>query len=109
MAKFFNRKYVIIPIEEVENIDFNQVLETDSKSLRLSQDAKYTFVKFEGDTPDFLDGKTQYDHSEFLQILNDTSGIWHLDNTERDSLLTKLEDVVKEISWSKYNPFNWFS
>ena len=28
-----------------------------------------TFVKFEGSTPSFLEGKTQYDHSEILTIL----------------------------------------
>ena len=103
-----DRKFVIIPLAEVEDIDFNQVMQTDSNSLRLSQDAEYTFVKFEGDTPSFLERKTQYNYTEFKEILNNTSGIWHLDESEQSALLTKLQDVVSEIRWSKYNPFNWF-
>ena len=65
MARYEDRKYVIIETSEVENIDFNQVLEDSPKTLRLSEDGEYTFVKFKGDTPNFLDGKTQYTHASF--------------------------------------------
>ena len=109
MSKYPNRKYVIIPLSEVENIDFDQVDQTNAASLRLSQDAEYTFGKFEGDTPSFLEGKTQYTHSEIRAILGDVDGIWHLDTQEQNSLMTKLKDLASEIAWSKYNPFNWFS
>ena len=102
------RKYVIIPIEEVEDIDFSQVCQTDSHSLQISQDGNYTYVKFTGDTPSFLNGKTIYTRQEFLTVLNDTSGIWHIDSEEAETLAMKLEAVVKNITWSKYNPFNWF-
>ena len=64
-----NRKYVIISNSEVPSVDFNQVLETSAQTLRFSLDGSATFVKFEGDTPSFLAGKTQYTHSDMLTIL----------------------------------------
>lgn len=64
-----NRKYVIIGSSEVSSVDFSKVAETSKDTLRYSVDGTKTFVKFEGDTPDFLDGKTQYNHSEILSIL----------------------------------------
>ena len=64
-----NRKYVIINTDEVSSVDFSKVEETSENTLRYSVDGSQTFVKFEGDTPSFLDGKTQYSHSEILAIL----------------------------------------
>ena len=63
------RKYVIISASDVSSVNFDQVLETSANTLRYSIDNSQTFVKFEGDTPSFLDGKTQYSHSEILTIL----------------------------------------
>ncbi len=63
------RNYVIIDASEVSSVDFNQVLETSAETLRFSVDGSKTFVKFEGSTPAFLEGKTQYSHSEILTIL----------------------------------------
>ena len=103
-----SKKYVIINIEDVEDVDFNQVMQTDATSLRISQDATSTFVKFEGDTPSFLEGKTQYTHAEFKSILNDPEDIWALDDTEQATLFNKLQDAVSDITWDKFNPFNWF-
>ena len=65
-----NRKYVIINASEVGTVDFSQVLETSTSTLRYSNDDSQTFVKFEGNTPSFLSGKTQYNYSEILTILN---------------------------------------
>ena len=65
-----NRKYVIIESSEVGSVNFSEVIETSADTLRYSVDETQTFVKFEGDTPSFLDGKTQYNHSEILNILN---------------------------------------
>ena len=64
-----SRNYVILNASDVPSIDFDQVLETSADTLRFSLDGSQTFVKFEGATPSFLDGKTQYDHSEILTIL----------------------------------------
>ena len=63
------RNYVIIDASEVPSVDFNQVLETSADTLRYNLAGTQTFVKFEGDTPSFLEGKTAYDRSEMLTIL----------------------------------------
>ena len=66
-----SRTYVIIDADEVSSVDFSQVFETSAQTLRWNVDpaGTKTFVKFEGSTPDFLDGKTQYTHSQILTIL----------------------------------------
>ena len=65
-----SRKYVIINADEVDSVDFSQVDETSESTIRFSLDGSKTFVKFDTDTtPSFLDGKTQYSHSEILTIL----------------------------------------
>ena len=65
-----NRKYVIINASEVGTVDFSQVNETSADTLRYSLDDSKTFVKFDGDTPSFLSGKTSYTHSQILTILD---------------------------------------
>jgi len=67
---YHNRKYVIIDASEVGSVDFSQVMETSADTLRYSLDETKTLVKFVGDTPSFLDGKTQYTHSEILNIVS---------------------------------------
>ncbi len=64
-----NRNYVIIDASEVSSVDFNQVLETSADTLRYSLDGSQTFIKFVGDTPSFLEGKTTYTNAEILTIL----------------------------------------
>ena len=64
-----SKSYVIIDSDEVSSVDFSQVFETSADTLRFSLDDSQTFVKFEGSVPDFLDGKTQYTHSEILTVL----------------------------------------
>ena len=63
------RNYVIIDASEVSSVDFNQVLETSADTLRYNLAGTQTFVKFDGDTPSFLEGKTTYDRSEMLTLL----------------------------------------
>ena len=65
------RKYVIINSDEIQNIDFNQVLEKSENTIRYSQDKTKTFVKFEGsEVPSFLQGKEQFNSEEILSILS---------------------------------------
>lgn len=62
--------YVIINASDVENVDFDQVIETSADTLRYSLDGTKTFVKFYGDTPSFLIGELQYTREEILNVLN---------------------------------------
>jgi len=63
-------KHVIINASEVSSIDFSQVIETSADTLRYSLDDSQTFVKFDGNTPSFLNGKTSYTHSEMIAVLD---------------------------------------
>ena len=64
-----NMKYVIITTSEVSSIDFSKILEDSSDTLRYNNDNSKTFVKFNGDTPSFLDGKTVLTRDEILTEL----------------------------------------
>jgi hypothetical protein len=63
-------KYVTILAEQVASVDFNQVLETSEETLRYSNDRSLALLKFTGDTPSFLEGKTTYDYNEIMEILD---------------------------------------
>ena len=73
---FENRKYVIIDKDEVSSVDFSKVLEISIDTLRYSNNGNKTFIKYEGSQPSFLAGKTEYNHSEILAILNEVDGEW---------------------------------
>ena len=70
MAKYENRKWALINTSETGSIDFSQVMETSTDTLRFNLSGSQTFVKFEGNTPSFLSGKTLYTHSEIRTILD---------------------------------------
>jgi len=61
--------YTIYNMDDIATIDFSQVYETSEDTLRLSTDGTKTVLKFTGDTPDFLEGLQQYNHSEILAIM----------------------------------------
>ena len=63
------RIYVIINADEVDSIDFDLILERNENFLSYSRDGSKALVKFIGDTPSFLEGKTQYTHSEILTVM----------------------------------------
>lgn len=62
-----SRKYVIL--NTGDTVDFSKILERESDSLRYNIEETKFLVKFEGDTPSFLEGKTIYSHSEIIAIL----------------------------------------
>ena len=62
------RKYVIVNSSEVSNFDFSQLVDS-AETSRYSLDNSNLLARFEGDTPSFLDGETQYTNEEILTIL----------------------------------------
>ena len=64
-----NRTYVIADTSEVSGFDFDQLIDINESYSRKSLDGSKILARFEGDTPSFLEGKTQYNHSEILAIL----------------------------------------
>ena len=61
--------YVIYDVANISQVDFSQVHQTSEATLRLSVDEKETVLKFTGNTPSFLVGLQQYNHSEILAIM----------------------------------------
>ena len=90
MSNFTNRKYVIITAAEVDSlpIDFSQVIESSSSTLRYSLDNSKTFVKYSGSQPSFLSGKTEYTHSEILAELNGNEWAFTVGTLDLSSLAT---------------------
>jgi hypothetical protein len=68
------RKYIIVDISELDKINFNEVLETSSETMRRSFDKQKFIVKWKGDNPSFFDNlitKSQiYSNSEILEIIS---------------------------------------
>ena len=99
MSRFPNRRWLIISANDVENINFNQVLESGLDTLRYSVDGTKTFVKYEvtvveqnevhtftdpetgeeqtttvlagvyGRPSIYQESMTEYTHSEILELL----------------------------------------
>tara|TARA_A100001515_G_C4438711_1_gene166227 strand:- start:229 stop:450 length:222 start_codon:yes stop_codon:yes gene_type:complete len=63
-------KYTILNKEELNNVDFTEVLETSQNTLRYNNENTEFLLKFDGNTPQFLDGKTLYNYEGIMQILN---------------------------------------
>tara|TARA_R100000995_G_scaffold68950_1_gene37575 strand:+ start:202 stop:420 length:219 start_codon:yes stop_codon:yes gene_type:complete len=63
-------KYVTILAEQVADVDFNLVLETSEETLRYNNDRSLALLKFNGDTPSFLEGKITYDYEQIMEILD---------------------------------------
>ena len=71
-------KYAILNTSDIGTVDFSKVKQTDANSVRKTLDGSKFIVKFEGDTPDFLDGVTLYTNQEIIEILCDIDNGWQL-------------------------------
>ena len=71
---FPDRRYVIFNVTELNQIDFNQVFETDLDTIRKSVDNTKTFVKYDMPQPSSVASLTtksqEYTYNEILQILS---------------------------------------
>jgi hypothetical protein len=71
---FDNRKYVVVFVSELDQIDFSQVMETSVETVRRSVDGTLTFVKYEGEMPSSIAALTnksqEFTHAQFLVILS---------------------------------------
>ena len=63
-------KYTILNTEQLNTVNFNQVLETSQHTLRYNNEKTKFVLKFEGNTPSFLEDETLYDYDGIMQILN---------------------------------------
>ena len=62
--------YTILKTEELDSVNFDEVLETSVNTIRNNNANTEFLLKFEGNTPAFLDGKTLYDYDGIMKILN---------------------------------------
>jgi len=67
------RTYLIIPTSELSKVDFSQVCETSSETVRKSVDETKTFIKWDSSEPSFVSSITRtegpYTKQEILTIL----------------------------------------
>ena len=75
MESIQNREYMIFQLSEINNIDFSQVMEQSSSTLRKSVDQLKSFVKWEGDTvPSSINSLSTkegpYTYEQILSILS---------------------------------------
>ena len=62
--------YTILNTEELDSVNFDEVLETSTNTIRYNNANTEFLLKFEGNTPSFLEGKTLYDYNGIMEILN---------------------------------------
>lgn len=69
-----DRRFVIFDVTELNQIDFNQIFETDANTIRKSVDETKTFVKYDMPQPSSVASLTtksqEYTYDEMLQILS---------------------------------------
>ena len=68
-----NREFMIFNVSELNQINFNEVLETSADTVRKSVDLTKTFVKWDGTIPqcvlDLTTKEGPYTYDEILTIL----------------------------------------
>ena len=62
--------YTILNTKELDSVNFDEVEETSENTLRYNNGNTEFLLKFEGNTPSFLEGKTLYDYDDIMEILN---------------------------------------
>ena len=75
-------KYAILNTSDINTVDFSKVKQTDVNSVRKTLDGNKFVVKFEGNTPDFLDGVTLYTNQEMIEIFWIIDNGWQLEEEE---------------------------
>jgi hypothetical protein len=74
MSTYNNRNYLIFPIDQLNLVDFTKVHETSSETVRKSVDKTKTFIKWDGNAPEFVSTLTNtsgpYNYTEILGILS---------------------------------------
>jgi hypothetical protein len=76
LQEYDNRRFMIFNVSELNQIDFNTVLETSAETVRKSVNETKTFVKWDGSIPSCVNNLTTkegpYTYEEILTILATT-------------------------------------
>jgi hypothetical protein len=80
------RNFAIFSLTEIEKIEFAQVLETSAETLRVSTDGTKSFIKWDGEPPEFVETletlEGLYTYSEMLEILSGEEWVSDLEDME---------------------------
>jgi hypothetical protein len=80
------RNFAIFSLTEIEKIEFAQVLETSAETLRVSTDGTKSFIKWDGEQPEFVETletlEGLYTYSEMLEILSGEEWVSVLEDME---------------------------
>ena len=67
------RTYIIISMEDIELVNFNDALQTSEETVRLSTDITKGVLKWEGNEPAFVSTLSSYEgpytHEEILDLM----------------------------------------
>tara|TARA_R110000824_G_C14709445_1_gene623673 strand:+ start:120 stop:347 length:228 start_codon:yes stop_codon:yes gene_type:complete len=74
------KKYVIINTDNLDTVEFNLLEQNNLSTCRQSLDKSLTLLSFYGNTPSFLEGLTDYNNSEIIEIV--TSSDWEIEEEE---------------------------
>jgi hypothetical protein len=73
LQEYDNRRFMIFSVTELNQINFNEVLETSSDTVRKSVDQTKTFVKWDGVMPEcvtnLITKEGPYTYDEIISIL----------------------------------------
>ena len=75
MTTYNSYTYVIINKSEVSSLDYSKLLTQQESHLRYSVDGSKALVKYSGDQPSELSGKTTYTNEEILEEMVDNP-VW---------------------------------
>ena len=75
-------KYAILNTSDINTVDFSKIKQARAADVRKTLDGTKFIVKFEGNTPDFLDGVTLYTNQEIIEILCDVDNGWQLEEED---------------------------
>ena len=74
LQDYNDREFMIFNVSELDQINFNEVLETDASTVRKSVDGTKTFVKWDGPMPSCVSNlvtkEGPYTYDEILAILS---------------------------------------
>ena len=69
-------KYSVIDKSEIDNMVWEDLVTTSKDTIRWNTDETKAIVKFEGDSPNFLNDSIEYTLEEILAIINDDNNNW---------------------------------
>ena len=75
-------KYAILNTSDINTVDFSKIKQARAADVRKTLDGSKFMVKFEGDTPDFLEGVTLYTNQEMIEIFWNIDNGWQLEEEE---------------------------